>query len=632
MLSLTCLLFYGSFDKCSSSLKSPAVPNHYSLHHEIQEAEPRTRVEENFGSVSELQSPSSQRDLYDFLHKIKSAELRDARSDDSLQKGFLQDQQEQTSSKQLLTILRELERPRPLWDQQPERRQIETHRQSQEVRNAPPITWWKALKVEDEKHTWNTRDIQDTTRDMQERISILETELKEAQMEVQKSRKELRETRARTQRADVALQTEQVEDETKRVAAEKVLESLRKVEVVVTRALQAAETMTESERRVKERMEAISHKVEEALCRTADIEKQLRGLEARISSCTKTSGISVRPDVRSSDTGHHPAVCSDIVSEPWNLKVTNSGCFPQAEVEDNSREVTSQDTVDTTRTPNDSSEPLLKCESIVLSDSSSSSNHLPVGLVNQQNPPAQNCNERGSAAAHGPTPETSLSAACEERTHHDTQEKGAGSVFTFSQFLQDESFNFRTEEPSDADNSLIKCKEQTDSGVSLEEAERDQTFKLEKTKDPKREQESKGRSRESASSGSSESGQREVFERVERGCSAEPEKCDQTLPNFLLSEGTVKNSRRLEERSGSQDETNRSVKDSLTKWTCCTPESGNAQSSDVHEGGSVQLCQAQTAEPAEKLEINRNPKILKHSDEMKIDVMDSGIHSSGSLK
>lgn len=65
--------------------------------------------------------------------------------------------------------------------------------------------------------------------------------------------------------------------------------------------------------------------------------------------------------------------------------------------------------------------------------------HLPVGLVNQQNPPAQNCNERGSAAAHGPTPETSLSAACEERTHHDTQEKGAGSVFTFSQFLQDES-------------------------------------------------------------------------------------------------------------------------------------------------------------------------------------------------
>lgn len=85
----------------------------------------------------------------------------------------------------------------------------------------------------------------------------------------------------------MALQTEQVEDETKRVAAEKVLESLRKVEVVVTRALQAAETMTESERRVKERMEAISHKVEEALCRTADIEKQLRGLEARISSCTK---------------------------------------------------------------------------------------------------------------------------------------------------------------------------------------------------------------------------------------------------------------------------------------------------------------------------------------------------------
>ncbi|XP_047666194.1 uncharacterized protein mrvi1 isoform X3 [Tachysurus fulvidraco] len=579
-----------SFDKCSSSLKSPVVPNHYSLHHEIQEAEPRTRVEGNVGSVSELQSSSSQRDLYDFLHKIKSADLQDARSDDSLQKGFLQDQQEQTSSKQLLAILRELERSRPLWDQQPERRQIETHRQSQELRNAPPITWWKALKVEDEKHTWNTRDIRDTTRELQERISILETQLKEAQMEVQKSRKELRETRVRIQRADVALQTERVEDETKRVTAEKVLESLRKVEVVVTRALRAAETMTERERRVKERMEAISHKVEAALCRTADMEKQLRGLEARVSSCTKTSGISVRPDVRSSDAGHHPAVCSDFVfSEPWNLKVTNSGCFPHAEAEDNSREGTSQDTEDTTRTPNDSSEPLVKCESIVLSDSSSSSNHLPVGLVNKQNPPAQNCSERGSAAAHGPIPETSLSAACEERTHHDTQEKGAG-------------FNFRTEEPADADNSLIKCKEQTDSGVSLEEAERDQTFKLEETEDPEREQENKGRSRESASSGSSESGQREVFECVERGCSAEPEKCDQTLPNFLVSEGTVKSSRGLEERSGSQDETNRSVKDSLAKWTRGTPESGNTQSSDVYEGGSVHLCQAQTAEPAGKLE------------------------------
>lgn len=79
--------------------------------------------------------------------------------------------------------LRELERPRTLWDQQPERRQIETRQQTQDLRKASPVTWWRALKVEDERN-WNPRDIQDTTRDMQERIRALEIQLQEAQMEV----------------------------------------------------------------------------------------------------------------------------------------------------------------------------------------------------------------------------------------------------------------------------------------------------------------------------------------------------------------------------------------------------------------------------------------------------------------
>lgn len=79
--------------------------------------------------------------------------------------------------------LTELDRPLPPWDQQPDRRHVETHRQPQEVRKAPPITWWRALRVEDERN-WNTRDVQDTTRDMQERISALEIQLKDAQMEV----------------------------------------------------------------------------------------------------------------------------------------------------------------------------------------------------------------------------------------------------------------------------------------------------------------------------------------------------------------------------------------------------------------------------------------------------------------
>ncbi|KAF4082839.1 hypothetical protein AMELA_G00132940 [Ameiurus melas] len=564
------------FDICSASPKSAAVPNHYSLHREIQEAEPRALVEENSSSVSELQPPSSpKRDLYNFIHRIKSAELRDVYTAESLQKVFLQDQQEQASSKkQLLTILRELDRPLPPWDQQPERRHIETHRQPQEVHKAGgvPITWWRALRVENERN-WNTRDVQDTTRDMQERISALEIQLKDAQIEVQKSRvgrsPELGEARVWVERSDVAIQTEQVEDVRKRVAAEKVLESLRKVEVVVTtRALQAAEMMTDSERRIKERMEAISRKVEEALSRTADTENQLRGLEARISSCTKVFKSS---DAKSAEAGYHPAVSRNIfISDPMNTK--HGGCFLHAGAEENSQEDfqgTSPGTDDATRTLNDSSEPVVKCESAVLSDSSSSSDRLPVGLVNEQNPPVQNGSERGSAA-HGPVPDTSLNAACEERKHHDTREDGAGS-----------------EEPGNDDGSLIKSEERKNGGVSLEEADCDQSIKLEENKYPNHKQDRSSRSSELGTSTKCE-----VFECVEKGRSAEPEQCDPT-PNFYLSEGASKGSGHREEGSGtsigSQEETDRNIKDSTTKWTCSTAESGNTP---------VQICRVQTAEPA----------------------------------
>ncbi|KAI5608522.1 protein MRVI1 isoform X1 [Silurus asotus] len=253
----------------------------------------KTCVEENNSSVPEPQPPSSSKtDLYNFIHKIKSAELQDAYRDESLPKAFLQDQKEQTSSKQLLTILREIERPWFPWDQQPKRRQIETHRKRQELRKAPPITWWRALRVEDERN-WNTSDIHGTTK---ERLGSLESQLKDAQIEVQNSRTELREARVQVERADVGVQTEQVGDERKCVAAEKVLESLRMVEVVVMKALQTAEVLTESERRTKERMEAISLKVEEALSRTTDAENQLRGLEAQVSSCAKQQKVMLVPD------------------------------------------------------------------------------------------------------------------------------------------------------------------------------------------------------------------------------------------------------------------------------------------------------------------------------------------------
>ncbi|KAF5891984.1 protein MRVI1-like, partial [Clarias magur] len=576
------------FDKSSSSLKNAAAPNHFSLHREIQEAEPMMHVEDKSDSVSEseLQPPSSpQRELYNFIHTIKSAELRDAYTAESLQKAILQDQQEHTSSKKhLMTILKELERPRAVWDQQPEHGQIETHQQTQEVRKVQPITWWRALRVEDERN-WNTRD---TTRDMQERIRVLEIQLNDAQMEVEKSRKGLGEARVRVQKADAAVQTEQAEDERKRVAEENVLESLRKVEMVVTRALQAAEMLTESERRMKGRMEAVGHKVEEVLSRAADTENQLRGLEAQV--YPRSSDISAQPDVRTEDIGHHPAFCCNIlVSDPVNPNRTYGGCFPNAGAEDNSRECISQDAHDGKETLKDSSELVVECEITVLSDSSSSSDHLPVGLVNKQNAPVNDCSERESAAAaaHGPVPETSLIAACEERTHHDSRENRAGS-----------------EEPGDDVDALRKSAKRKNSGVSLEETGHDQTLKLKENGSFNHKRGDTGRSQESANSGSSESGPSTKWDEsecAEKRCSPDPEQCAQTFQtlDFHLSGCASKTSGHCKDEPGaSEAETNGNVKDSITKWTSNGQESGARKSSDAYEAGSVHICQAHAAETA----------------------------------
>lgn len=72
---------------------------------------------------------------------------------------------------------------------------------------------------------------------------------------------------------------------------------------------------------------------------------------------------------------------------------------------------------------------------------SSLSDLLPVGLVSKQSPPEQNTCESGPAAAHSHLLETSLllGPACEKLAHSRTWENVAGSVFTFFQFLQDES-------------------------------------------------------------------------------------------------------------------------------------------------------------------------------------------------
>ncbi|KAM9460590.1 inositol 1,4,5-triphosphate receptor associated 1 isoform 1-T1 [Clarias gariepinus] len=225
------------------------------------------------------------------------------------------------------------------------------------------------------------------------------------------------------------------------------------------------------------------------------------------------------------------------------------------------------------------SELVVKCEITVLSDSSSS-DPLPVGLVHEQNAPEHDCSESGSAA-HGSVPETSLIAACEERTHHDSRENRVGS-----------------EEPGDDDDALRRSAKRKNSGVKLEETDHDQTLKLEENGFFDHKRGDTGRSQESANSGSSESGPStkwEEFECVEKKCSPDPEQCAQTFQilKFHLSEGASKTSGDCKE--GPAAETNRNVKDPTSKWTFNTQESETRQSSDAYEAGSVHICQTHAA-------------------------------------
>ncbi|KAL7854782.1 hypothetical protein SRHO_G00169720 [Serrasalmus rhombeus] len=297
------------FDKCAlgpPGMKRAAFPNHYSLHHEIMEAQPqRTVMEETCGSTPEILPPPSPRgDIQNIIHKIKSADLkqllqvhaseRDAvcgSTAETLERAFLQDQQQQASSKQhFLTIVKELELLRAPWEEQ-ERRLAEAKRQAQEARRAAAVTWWRALRLEGERSR-AAREAQEAAGEMQKQISNLEAQLKAACLEKEQERSKLRDaqSQAEAEKKDTGVETEQTGDvsgekaEICRVAGEKLLELIRRVEAVVGSALQAAQLLTEGQMRVKERLETISHRVEDALSRAALTQSQLSALEARVSS------------------------------------------------------------------------------------------------------------------------------------------------------------------------------------------------------------------------------------------------------------------------------------------------------------------------------------------------------------
>lgn len=140
-----------------------------------------------------------------------------------------------------------------------------------------------------------------TISDMQEQVRYLQTSLRTAQEHGTKHKNSTvfhndKETNTEAGDADmpaekllrdehVELTGGAVEREQVQLTTDGLLATLRRMEVMVNNAMEKAELVRESEQRVSQvtvRMEGITQRVEEALERSADMDKQLSCLEARI--------------------------------------------------------------------------------------------------------------------------------------------------------------------------------------------------------------------------------------------------------------------------------------------------------------------------------------------------------------
>ncbi|XP_021463796.2 golgin subfamily A member 6-like protein 22 [Oncorhynchus mykiss] len=233
-----------------------------------------------------------------------------------------------------------------LWEEREEKvaeqrrlQEQQEQRQKPQAKRAAVVNWWRTLKVEggrtkvkpEDTLTQPSKTLTDTDSKLQqakhtitkirEQVCHLESALRTAQEDVaehkyiqdrvgvlhkDKKTNTVREgpgwtgEEASKERKDVAVATDHVEDpgRSEKVAAQLVtseglLVTLRRMEAMVSIALEAAELVRESQRRVsqvKERMESITQKMEEALTRAANTEDQLSALEARVTAKPQLPG------------------------------------------------------------------------------------------------------------------------------------------------------------------------------------------------------------------------------------------------------------------------------------------------------------------------------------------------------
>lgn len=209
-----------------------------------------------------------------------------------------------------------------------ETKQSQTENQPQrEAKKVDVVNWWKALSVE--KVKTRTKEVssgqelsqtqaklslaEQTITDMREQVCHLQASLRSAQEHANeqkhcspilcvekatntekeeqtlgKSCKDQRDVAVTTDPVEITgVPTSHQEQNKLQVTADRLLVTLRKMETMVNSALDTAERVKESEHRVRQvrmRMESITQKVEEALGRSANTERQLGHLETKITA------------------------------------------------------------------------------------------------------------------------------------------------------------------------------------------------------------------------------------------------------------------------------------------------------------------------------------------------------------
>ncbi|XP_051552586.1 uncharacterized protein LOC127440170 [Myxocyprinus asiaticus] len=280
------------------------VTNHQSLHHEIQEAQPNVAMESISGSLSQIlptiplrgdiQFPKMKPvELSHILHTQLSETDKVGNSvTEKLERLYLKEQQQHGRSRhRLVTLFKELDLLEAPLAEQAQRLSMTKH-QKQEAQIAASITWWKCLTKEN-RIIQTGGEPQEAVRDMQHELQNLEADLKTAQLEESKPGLRV----VRTFR-DAQIQVDREKNEFRDVAVvtesayvgeatDDLLKALRRVEGMVAQAMQAAHVLMDSEKKMKERIEAISLRVGQVLSRAAAIENQINALEATISANTQ---------------------------------------------------------------------------------------------------------------------------------------------------------------------------------------------------------------------------------------------------------------------------------------------------------------------------------------------------------